>query len=605
MPGIAGIVGRGSAEHNRHLVGEMIGTMRRERFHDSGTHCCPELGIYVGWVAHHGSFAARHSAGGSEKGPSLALAGECFPPFRTAADKGRPAGEDFPTALSELCRAGGGSAVAALNGLFSGVLVDADRKLALLFNDRYGSERIYWCEADGTTYFASEAKALLRVVAGTRALDEQGVAQLLKYGSTFDERTLFRDVRLLPGGSVWTFEDGACTARTRYFRPEDWHPDAPLTEEAYEASFTETFRRVLPRYLASEHRIGIAVTGGLDTRMIMACLPETRIPPVCYTYAGPQGATLDVRLGARVARACGLEHEVVRVGPDFLANYGSYVDRTVYATDGCAGPLGAHELYLSELARALSPIRLTGNYGSEVLRSMSTFKPLGLDERLIAPDFRAVIDRASAPRNGHHPVTEAAFREVPWHLFGTFCASRSQLTPRTPYLDNDIVELAYRAPASARRSPRSALQLVRQSRPELAAIPTDRGLACDDNPVRSLSRRLFCAVTFKLDYLHKEGLPSWLAPLQPLFRLPESMGLLGLHKFLPYRNWFRRELAGYIGDAVGDAVARRSPYWDAGFLSSVVADHVSGRKNYINEINAILTIEAAERLLVRGSGENR
>jgi asparagine synthase (glutamine-hydrolysing) len=378
-----------------------------------------------------------------------------------------------------------------------------------------------------------------------------------------------------------------------------------LTEDGYEASFVDTFRRVLPRYVTAVDRIGIAVTGGLDTRMIMACLPQTQTPPVCYTYAGPRGNTLDVRLGARVARSCGLDHEVVRIGPDFLADFGSYVDRTVYATDGCAGPLAAHELYLSRIARTLSPIRLTGNYGSEILRSMSTFKPLGPDRRIINPDFRVVVDETSIPKNGAHPVTEAAFREVPWHLFGILCASRSQLTSRTPYLDNDIVELAYSAPASARRSARSALRLIGESRAELATIPTDQGLMGNANPVVSLVRRLFYKAMFKLDYLHDYGLPSWLSPLDPLFRIPSSMGLLGMHKFLPYRTWFREDLVGYVSEVVTDAGTRQSPYWNRGVLPSLVEDHVRGRKNCLNEINAVITIEAVERLLVRGLSNNR
>src|SRR5206468_813556 len=125
-------------------------------------------------------------------------------------------------------------------------------------------------------------------------------------------------------------------------------------------------------------RIGISLTGGLDTRMIMACLPDLPKPPICYTFAGLHGETLDARVAARVASECGLEHRLLRIGPDFLSEYGNYVDRTVYVTDGCAGAVGAHEIYLNAQARRLAPLRLTGNFGSEVLRSMSTFKTVGL-----------------------------------------------------------------------------------------------------------------------------------------------------------------------------------------------------------------------------------
>ena len=51
-----------------------------------------------------------------------------------------------------------------LNGLFSGLLIDKRQKKVVLFNDRYGLERIYYYEADGEFYFASEAKALLKIL---------------------------------------------------------------------------------------------------------------------------------------------------------------------------------------------------------------------------------------------------------------------------------------------------------------------------------------------------------------------------------------------------------------------------------------------------------
>ena len=72
------------------------------------------------------------------------------------------------------------------------------------------------------------------------------------------------------------------------------------------------------------------------------------------------------------------------------------------------------------------------------------------------------------------------FREIPSSLFGSLAAGRSQVTFRTPYLDNDLVSLAYRAPADARRSPDSALRLIGESDPRLGRIPTDRALSSGD-----------------------------------------------------------------------------------------------------------------------------
>ena len=53
---------------------------------------------------------------------------------------------------------------------------------------------------------------------------------------------------------------------------------------------------------------GIALTGGLDTRMIMACRPQNTGDQTCYTFAGERGETLDDKIAARIAAACGLDH---------------------------------------------------------------------------------------------------------------------------------------------------------------------------------------------------------------------------------------------------------------------------------------------------------
>jgi asparagine synthase (glutamine-hydrolysing) len=590
-------------------VDAMIGSMKHESFYSSGTCFAPEIGVYGGWVAHEGSFAAHQSAHSDPNDAALLFSGECFPPFVAPANSvatGHAGNDGGSNQLLSLYAEDGCRFVEKINGLFSGLLIDRNRKRALLFNDRYGIERLYYYEKGGMTFFASEAKALLRVLPELRAFDDEGVAQFLTFGCTLGGRTLFRNLRFLPGGSLWIFEESVCSRKEQYFCPETWESQPALTEEAFELEFLETFRRILPRYASSNSKIGISLTGGLDTRMIMACLPKNTTKPVCYTFSGLAEETLDMQLASRVAQVCGLEHRILRIGMDFLSNFGHYVDHTVFVTDGCAGALGAHEVYLNSQARQMSAVRLTGNFGSEILRSMSTFKPISLTNALINAEFSQRLNSSmqSVSGNALHPVTFAAFREIPWNLFGILAAGRSQLTCRTPYLDNEIVALAFRSPTSSRLSPRPALHLVNESNPELGRIPTDRGVVWGGGGPSFLMKRLFSEVTFKLDYLQKEGLPHWLSSLDPLIGSLPTFGLLGLHKFLPYRSWFRRELATYVGDVLSDAHTQQLPYWNSPFLASIVRDHVQGRKNYIREIHAILTLEATERLLIRGSSDH-
>jgi asparagine synthase (glutamine-hydrolysing) len=583
----------------------MVRSMKHESFYTSGTHSVPEMGIYGGWVAHDGSLAADQVFHNEQKDIALIFSGECFIENETRTQlkrKGHGLGETAAGWLVHLYEEEGEQFFEKLNGLFSGLLIDKRRRRAFLFNDRYGMERIYWCETKDAMYFASESKALLRVLPEVRAFDIEGVAQFLTFGCTVDWRTLFRGIRVLPGGSLWAFEDRSCR-KGRHFDPASLEAQTSLTDDAFESTFQNTFTKILPRYFESESRIGISLTGGLDTRMIMACRPEgNHQKPPCYTFVGVTGETLDARLAGEVAKACGLDHQLLRIGSDFFHNFKLLADRTVYVTDGCFGVVGTHEIYLNGMARELAPIRLTGVFGSEVLRGMSTFKPVPLSPDLLVPELRrqteSLARQFAGPRG--HPVSFAAFKEIPWNIFGSLAACRSQVGFRTPYLDNAIVALAFQCPDSLRGSPATAFRCIQESHPRLGKLATDMGLVGENSGLRGLARKAYSKVTFKLDYLHNEGLPHWLSPLDPWFRrVGLGTGVLGLHKYLHYRSWFTRELAPYLREVLLDPGTLQGPFWNRGFLTQIAAEHTSGRKNHVLEINAVLTLEAVERLLVQ------
>jgi asparagine synthase (glutamine-hydrolysing) len=605
MPGIAGMISQRPADKCLSHVKAMVGSMEHERFYTSGIHSVPEMGVYSGWVALEGAFAAGQVFLNEQHDVALIFSGECFVDRELPAclrEKGHTLGKNKGDWLVHLYEEEGDRFFEQLNGLFSGLLLDKRQGKAFLFNDRYSMERIYWHETNDALYFASEAKALLRVLPELRAFDDEGVAQFLTYGCTFETRTLFRGISLLPGGSLWSFEAGNC-CKQKYFSPETWEAQSTLSVEHFQSAFEDTFKRILPRYFESEARIGISLTAGVDTRMIMACRPQTAMKPTCYTFSGKKGITFDDRFAARVADCCGLDHRLLRIGSDFFSDFATHADRTVYITDGCFGVTGAHEIYLNRLARQLAPVRLTGNYGSEVLRGVSTFKPIGLSPELFDQTFRCTLNAVgSSLLNGNtHPVTFAAFREIPSNLFGSLAAARSQTLFRTPYLDNEIVALAYRSPESLRTSPRLAFHVVKTGNAALARIPTDMGLGGNDFRLIAALTQCFAKATFKLDYLNNDGLPHWLSPFDPLLRrLGAATGALGLHKYLHYRGWFIRELAGYLHAVLTDVRTRQSSVWNSAFLQQMFAEHARCRKNYVLEINAVLTLEAVERLLLQG-----
>jgi asparagine synthase (glutamine-hydrolysing) len=604
MPGIAGVISRQPAAATARIVKTMVAAMRHEAFYMAGDFAAPELGVCAGWTAHENSFAAGQVFQNEQKDVALIFCGECF---LGAAEKDalKRAGHEFSETgggwLVHLYEAHGEKFLEKLNGLFSGLLIDRRQRKVFLFNDRYGMERIYWHETPDAFYFASEAKALLRVLPELREFDREGVAQFLGAGCALAGRTLFRGIQSLPGGACWVFENGGLRGE-KYFSPAIWEALPKLSGPDYEAQFRAVFEKILPRYFDGDSKVGISLTGGLDTRLIMACHPHDRSRETCYTFTGPAGQTFDDRVAARVAAACGLEHRLLRLGPDFFSSFAANADRTVYITDGTSGILGAHEIYFHRQARPLAALRLTGNYGSEIFRAVSTFKSPGLAARIFSPDFLPAVNAAAEQLAAQktRPDTFAAFQEAPLNLFGSLAAGRSQISFRTPYLDNELVALAYQCPADLKKSSLPAMRLVKACSPALDRIPTDRGFISDRSDPEIFLRRVFAEVTFKLDYCSNAGLPRPFGPLDPIFKpVVRALGIAGLHKFLKYSTWFREALAPYVTGKIAAAQKSGHGFWNAEALGQLTRQHLSGGKDFPSEINAVLTLESVERQFFR------
>jgi len=59
-------------------------------------------------------------------------------------------------------------------------------------------------------------------------------------------------------------------------------------------------------------------------------------------------------------------------------------------------------------------------------------------------------------------------------------------------------------------------------------------------------------------------------------------------------------LAPYLRERVAAAGGQAGRFWSADFLKQMAENHISGRKNYSAEIHSVLTLEAVDRLLIRG-----
>src|SRR5262249_43833686 len=154
-------------------------------------------------------------------------------------------------------------------------------------------------------YFAAEAKTLLAVRSELREIDEQSLGEFIACGCVLENRTLFKKIYVLPPGSVWSFRAKAIERKETYLKQEDWENQQKLEPEGYYQKFRETFVRILPRYFNGHQSVGISLTGGLDSRMIMAWAKASEGSLPCYSFGGMYRDCEDIRLARKVAKMCG------------------------------------------------------------------------------------------------------------------------------------------------------------------------------------------------------------------------------------------------------------------------------------------------------------
>jgi asparagine synthase (glutamine-hydrolysing) len=489
-----------------------------------------------------------------------------------------------------------------LNGRFHGFLADRVRGTLMLFNDRYGMQRIYYHEAKDAFYFAAEAKCIVEVCPALRVANPRSLGELVACGCTLENRTLFDGIHVLPPGALWTFRDGSLERKRTYFQPQEWENQAQMEPEAHYQALRAIVSKKIPQYFTGSSRIGMSLTGGLDTRAIMAWHQAEPKSLPCYTFGGMFRDCRDVRIARKVAQACHQEHQVIRVGQSFLSRFPQYAERTIYLADGCTDVSHSPDLFVNEEAAKIAPTRMTGNYGDEVLRRLRVFKPTQPVPGLFRSGFLSYVTTARLTYDDiarGHALSFAVFRQAPWHHYGLLALEQTQLSVRTPFLDNELVRNAFQAPASAYADNTLRLRLIGDGNHALSQIPTDLGFGIRPGAIsQSVSRQLH-QFTHKAEYAYDYGMPQWVARIDHFlspFHLERLF--LGRHKFYHFRVWYRDVLSTYVQEMLLDPRTLSRPYLDRTTLEAIVRAHVKGNRNYTSTIHKVLTLELVHRLFL-------
>jgi asparagine synthase (glutamine-hydrolysing) len=607
MPGIAGIIGHIDESESNYLIKEMTCCMKHDEFYGMDILKDEKIGLIAGWTYYKDISDNLIPVWNENKDIYIILVGQIFP---TSYDldwlkrRGHNILNKGYYYLTHLYEEIGDNVFERINGQFAGILADRRKNICYIFNDRFGFGRIYYREIDNKIFFSTETKSLLKIFPETREIDPLALSDIFTCGCTLKNRCLFKNISILPPASFIKFENGIKTKKSIYLSQTAIKQAEYIDKEYYFQKIKETFKNILPRYLDTERPIGISITGGKDTRIILSYADLSKSNFRCYTFSSSYRETRDEKIGKYIAKIYGLSFLPIKVGDEFFKLFPRLAEKTIYVTDGLMDVSGAVGLYTNKMARAISPIRLTGNYGQEIFEGYTAFKPSMIGEKFVNFEFKDLL-RSSyntywEEKKDCDKFSFIILKQLPWHHYNRYKLESSQVVVYSPFIDNDIVDVVFRAPYEIRQNPNNIRsRLYHEGNSILADIPTDLGYKYDDASLLRRLNTLFYNFTFKAEYAYDHGMPNWLAIIDFIFKpIHLEKIFLGRHKFHHFRVWYRDIFSDYIKEILLDKKTLNRPFINKNAVKRIVLRHTKGIANHTFEIHQLLTMELIYRQLI-------
>jgi asparagine synthase (glutamine-hydrolysing) len=373
-------------------------------------------------------------------------------------------------------RAWGEAVVDRLLGMFAFCIVERDSGRAFLARDRLGVKPLYLADVDGGLRFASTLPALVAAGGVDTSIDAVALHHYLSFHSVVPApRTILAGVRKLPPATTLTVEaDGARTER-RYWRADfrRAHPD--WSAEDWRDAVRDALRLAVRRRMVSDVPVGVLLSGGLDSSLIVALLAESdqrglATFSVGFGDAGGRKGN-EFEYSRMVAERFGTDHRTFEVDE---ARMLPALDAAIAAM---SEPMVSHDCVafylLSEEVAKHRKVVQSGQGADEVFGGYYWYPPLaepGADaatyraafvdrphaemaEVLVEPlaedvsraFVEAAFDGLDALDAGLRLDTEVMLVDDPVKRVDNMTMAHG-LEARTPFLDHELVELAAQCP---------------------------------------------------------------------------------------------------------------------------------------------------------------
>ncbi|WP_309073969.1 N-acetylglutaminylglutamine amidotransferase [Paenarthrobacter sp.] len=378
-----------------------------------------------------------------------------------------------------------------LTGMFAIAIADTRRNEVLLVRDRLGIKPLYVAPLPGRLRFSSTLPAILASGGIDTSLDEVALHHYLSWHSIVPApRTILNGVAKVPAATIRTVRPDGTWRDREYWKPEYTRKEqhANWSAEDWQDAIAEALRTAVRRRMVADVPVGVLLSGGLDSSLLVALLAEQGQHGLSTFSIGFDGAGGDsgneFEYSDRIAETFGSNHERLHV------NTADFAPAIPTAIAAMSEPMASHDVtafhLLSEAVSRHLKVVQCGQGADEVFAGYRYHQPLASvtrDEALntftaafvdhgnqelaemVEPEWWAGKDASrdvlathlAAP--GADTALDAVLRldthllmvDDPVKRLDNMSMAWS-IEARVPFLDQDLVELAAACPPELKAS---------------------------------------------------------------------------------------------------------------------------------------------------------
>lgn len=515
----------------------------------------------------------------------------------------------------------GEQCVERFRGMFAFALYDRNTSSLFLARDRFGIKPLFYSVlADGRVLFASELKALKADPELPRKLDARAVEDYFALGYVPEPKTIYRNVHKLRPGHTLLFERGQPEPLQKQYWDLPFREIAVASEADLQDELLMRLKEAVQVRLVSEVPLGAFLSGGVDSSAVVAMMAELQADPVNTCAIGFDVKTFnETEYAQAVAERYRTNHfqQTVRSDDfDLLDELAALYDEP-YA-DSSAIPT----YRVCQLARQRVTVALSGDGGDEHFagyrryrwhmneEKVRSYLPLGMRRALFGTAGRLYPKADWAPRMFRAKATFQALarNSVEAYLFSVSICSEEQRSAlfsdalkrelQGYSVDSVFHEYAANSPTD---HPLSMIQYLDMKTYLVGDILTKVDRA-------SMAHSLEVRVPF-LDH----PLAEWVSGLPPEWKLRGQEGKYLLKKSLekhlpadvlyrpkmgfgvPLAKWFRGPLRDRLRRDLLEGGLAATGMFNQTYLSQLVDEHQSGRRDHSAPLWSLLMFQAAVR----------